>query len=220
MPEDKIIDGGGSLSDFLSKLQERFDNNTVHPDNLMTSKEINNDPKNITNDQGQIVDRDTWDWKNKGNPFQKMIDGAGKGSVFGLLKDLGVLEGSNPTDVGSATKYLQPGADQPTSDVTNPTPMKDQQQAGMRPLVPLPQPRPDYSQPTALDPTQIEDLRKSLLTEAGQYDPSNPNGLSGRMNSPNSAVDQRSQMDQTQQQHDTLRGFDGSRAARLKKGQI
>lgn len=187
MAEDKII-GGGTLSDFLAKLQERFDTNVVHPDNYMIGKDINNDPKNITNDQGQIVDRDTWDWS-KGNPFEKMMQNpAEQGTVRGFLQR---MQGGNPTNVGSATEMVAPTS---TPNDVNPTPMQQQRQAGLQSTTPTPMPRPDYSQHTALDPNQIEELRKSLLTESGQMDPSNPNGLSGRMNDPNSKADQRSQM--------------------------
>lgn len=74
----------------------------------------------------------------------------------------------------------------------------------------------DYSMPRALDPQSLEELRTSLLTQAGQLDAGNPNGLAGRMSDPNAAVDQRNQMGEAQRQHDSLRGFDGSRAQKIK----
>lgn len=61
-----------------------------------------------------------------------------------------------------------------------------------------------YAQPTALDPTAIEQLRQSLLGQAGQNDPSNPNGLAGRMSGPNSKVDMKVQNDEMQTQADQL----------------
>lgn len=62
-----------------------------------------------------------------------------------------------------------------------------------------------YAQPTALDPTAIEQLRQSLLGQAGQNDPSNPNGLAGRMTGPNSKVDMQQQKDQTIEHSSTFR---------------
>lgn len=62
-----------------------------------------------------------------------------------------------------------------------------------------------YAQPTALDPTAIEQLRQSLLGQAGQMDPSNPNGLSGRMNSPNSKTDMQQQRDQMNEMSGSMR---------------
>jgi hypothetical protein len=51
----------------------------------------------------------------------------------------------------------------------------------------------NYAQPSALDPTQIEQLRQSLLTHSGQLDPNNPNGLAARMSGPYSKIDQQGQ---------------------------
>lgn len=97
--------------------------------------------------------------------------------------------------------------------VLNPTPLKDQSQ----PNFALP-PRHDYAQPTALDPAAIEQLRQSLLSDSGQLDPSNPNGLSGRMNDPNSQIDMQNQRRESQSIEDSVRGFDGSRKANIQKG--
>lgn len=125
----------------------------------------------------------------------------------GVLKQLmGSLTG-NPTDVGSTDSFsAAPGTN--AAD-TNPTPSASQKQANLAPadgtdpgIVPLPQARPatasPYAQPTAIDPAGIEQLRQSLLTDAGQRDPNNPNGLAGRMASPNSKLDMQSQGDEAQ----------------------
>lgn len=61
-----------------------------------------------------------------------------------------------------------------------------------------------YAQPSALDSQAIEELRQSLLTDSGQRDPNNPNGLAARMNSPYSKLDQEQQMGDAQRQSDEL----------------
>lgn len=75
-----------------------------------------------------------------------------------------------------------------------------------------------YAQPSALDPVAIEQLRQSLLSDSGQLDPNNPNGISGRMNDPNSQIDINNQRKETQSIEDSVRGFDGSRKANIQKG--
>lgn len=81
-------------------------------------------------------------------------------------------------------------------------------------------PPPDYSQPTALDPQSIEELRLSLLTQSGMLDPGNPNGLSARMASPNSAADMRAQVDEMNAITDAVRGpIEEDRIRRSKRTQ-
>lgn len=133
----------------------------------------------------------------------------------GVLKQLLGSVMGNPTDVGSTDSFqAAPGT---TAADTNPTPSANQPQANLAPTggadtgnsVPLPQARPDdapqaespYAQPTALDPNSIEQLRQSLLTDAGQRDPNNPNnpnGLAGRMSSPNAQPEAQAQQDEAQ----------------------
>lgn len=216
------------LADILSRLLSKSgipqsDQNVVPPDLFMQSKEINSNPKNITNDSGDIVGYDTNDWS-KGNPFSKLIEtsrsnnNTGPGVLRQLLSSVigGGLQPGTGTVGGGGPPDHTPGTQQDAA--LNPTPFKSQRQ---RNLAPMPAPQavptpPDYSMPQALDHVSIEELRTSLLTQAGQMDINNPNGLSGRMNSPNSNVDQRSQMNEAQQHSDSLRGFDGSRNQKIK----
>lgn len=145
------------------------------------------------------------------NPFMDAIrkSRAGNNNGTPVLKQL-MSSLFSPSSSASSAAPLSGGTVGPTSgDTFSATPSKDQTQTGLQPAqedgVPLPQERPEaaptespYAQPTALDPTSIEQLRLSLQTQAGQMDPNNPNGLSGRMNDPNSQVDQEIQGTQAQ----------------------
>src|SRR5258708_13828693 len=75
--------------------------------------------------------------------------------------------------------------DNAPADKTSPSPSAPAQTS--------PPPTSPYAQHSAIDPTGIEQLRQSLMTQAGQLDPNNPNGLSGRMNTPNSKLDMQMQ---------------------------
>lgn len=203
----------------------------LKPDNMMRDMRDARDPKNIYNDAGDIVDYEKGGTpgfkggfdnflkdiiKNRpgkqgdasapsSNPFSKLIDTPREGALANIFRSL-----TNPSTpvTPSGDTLMSPGT--PTPQDLSKTPEADQRQPGFAqtppppPPVPLPTPRPDYSQPTALDPQSIEELRKSLLTDAGQLDPNNPNGLSGRMNSPYSAVDQTQQMNDAQGMSDQL----------------
>lgn len=211
------------------------DRSVVDPAQAAAGARYAKDPKNIYDDSGNIVDYDMGSLKgtkigdflksirpvpvnpitgprsdNSSNPFADAIatSRANGNTGPGVLRQMLTSLQGNPTDVGSAIS------------VDN-TPVASQKQANLAPTVdngvstdpanvPLPQPRPDYSQPTALDPASIEQLRQSLLTQAGQLDPNNPNGLSGRMNSPMAQPDMGTQRNDAMSIEDSLRGFDGS----------
>lgn len=215
------------LLDLLQKLASgekpmAGDSNEVTPDMLMQSQKTNVDPRNITNDKGSIVDYDTHDWS-KGNPFADAItksrenNNTGPGVLRQLLSSIigGGLQPGTGTVGGGGPPDHVPGTRQDAA--LNPTPLKMQKQPNLAPQVQAPPPPPDYSMPQALDPQSIEELRQSLLGQAGQLDPNNPNGLAGRMSDPNASVDQRNQMNEAQGQHDSLRGFDGSRKQKIKE---
>lgn len=194
------------------------------PDQMMKNKAVNSDPNNIYDDSGKLVDYST------NNPFAKLGDmvktsRAGDNTGPSVLRQLlssvlggGIVPGTGTVGgdpAGVAGPTHTPGTKQDAA--LNPTPMTQQKQPNLSP-VPLSQPRPDYSQPSALDPNAIEELRRSLLSDSGQLDPNNPNGLAGRMTGPNSQVDMNNQRKETQSMEDSLRGFDGSRQAKIKKG--
>ena len=188
------------------------DSNDISPKTLARDKATVADPGNVYDDAGNIVDYNP-------NPFanawknSKSMDG----SIMGFVKTLQNMGQSlSGGDVGGTA--ITPS----TPGITNPTPSKNQPQPNLASTtpsgatatdndngngnnIPLPQPRPltaptptpdptRYAQPSALDPVAIEQLRQSLLGQAGQLDPSNPNGLAGRMSGPNSKVEQQNQM--------------------------
>lgn len=219
----------GADSNMERKPTEGEDSGRVmSPEVMEIQRNINRDPTNITNDQGQIVGNDNWNWKKDGNPFEHLLQpgGNGPGTISGFVSR---LLGHTP-ERNNPGPSLVPGTGvEGRPEELLSTPSKMQKQRGLGRTQPMETPElqptpPDYSMPAALDPNAIEELRKSLLTGAGQWDPSNPNGLAGRMSSPNAAVDQRSQMNQSQNMVDDLRGFDGSRGQRIKdfnqQGQI
>lgn len=159
-------------------------------------------------------------------------DTSGQGTLAGFLKGIltpdqkGTMEPQG-TVGGGATSDHVPGTQQDAA--LNPTPLNKQRAAGLNRVDPqnidpaTGQPAPitevpkDYSIPTALNPQQIEELRQSLLTQAGQRDPTNPNGLAGRMSGLYGQLDQRAQYSETQNMADNIRGFDGSRSAKIKQ---
>lgn len=200
---------------------ESADNNSRHPDRMMMDKQIGG--------SGAIID-DTGKFSLNQTPFSSLKDAitksrSGDNSGPGVLRQLlssvlggGLVAGTgtvggDPAGVGGVTHT--PGTKQDAA--LNPTPMKDQSQFNFQPTS-LPQPRPDYAQPSALDPTTIEQLRQSLLSDSGQLDPNNPNGLAGRMSDPNSQVDMNNQRKDAMNIEDSVRGFDGSRKANIQKG--
>lgn len=191
---------------------DELDNNVVNPDVYMMRKQQNTDPSIIKDDSGSFS-------LDQSNPFLDAIRKSREGGP-GVLRQLldsfmggGGLQPGTGTVGGGGPPDHTPGTQQDAA--LNPTPLKAQRQPNLAPQLPPPPP-PDYSMPQALDPVSIEELRTSLLTQAGQLDPNNPNGLSGRMSSPNASVDQRNQMNETQQQSDSLRGFDGARKQKIK----
>lgn len=192
-------------------------NNIMRPNQLMGQMNKDNiDKGNIYDDAGSIVG-----WN--GSPLSSLKDmisksrGGGDGVLRQLLSSLlqGKMVPGTGTVGGGGPPDHVPGTRQDAA--LNPTPMKEQPQPNFTPM-PLPQPRLDYSQPSALDPASIEQLRHSLLSDAGQLDPNNPNGLSGRMNDPNSQADMNNQRKESQSIEDSVRGFDGSRKANIQKG--
>lgn len=214
------------IQDFLKQYKAQEAGKHRNPDpgielplaHLKNGMDAENDKNNMTPDQYQnnkkqsdSILKDDGTYSTDQTPFdiQKYLNGpAEKGTLRNFLQR---LQGNpdapavDPLSGGQATdKQLDPAptAVQRGSDLS---PVPD-------PAVPLPVPRPaaaDYSQPTALDPVSIEQLRQSLLTQAGQLDPNNPNGLSGMMNGPNSNVDEGQQRNQAMGIEDSIRGFDG-----------
>lgn len=207
---------------------ESSDTGSVNPEKFMSDRTTGADKNNIYNDSGKIVDYDPGDaFASLKDMLKKSREGdnSGPGVLKQLLSSLfssepnrrtGQLVPNTGTVGGGGPPDHVPGTRQDAA--LNPTPMKQQRQPALVETVPLPRPRPDYSQPTALDPVAIEQLRQSLLTDAGQRDPNNPNGLAGRMTSPNANVDMRNQGKEAQSIEDSVRGFDGSRQAKIKKG--
>lgn len=193
------------------------DHNVIDPDKMMQDKSAA---------ESDAIRTDSGSFSLDQTPFSGLKDiiaksRAGGDSGPGVLRQLlgSLLQGKmvpntgtvggDPAGVSGPTHT--PGTRQDAA--LNPTPMKDQSQ----PNFALP-PRPDYAQPTALDPAAIEQLRQSLLSDSGQLDPNNPNGLSGRMNDPNSQVDMNNQRRESQSIEDSVRGFDGNRRANIQKG--
>lgn len=212
------------LADLLQKLSSSYgpgahtinDQEVITPDAMMMNKAIGSDPNNITNDSGSFS-------LDQSNPFLDAIRKSREGGP-GVLRQLidsfmggGGLQPGTGTVGGGGSPDHAPGTEQDAA--LNPAPIPLQKQRNLAPTISpapqLPSP-PDYSMPQALDPVSIEELRTSLLTQAGQLDPNNPNGLAGRMSDPNAQVDQRNQMNDAQRQHDSLRGFDGARQQRIK----
>lgn len=193
------------------------DTGSITPDKMMQNKATDG----IRNDSGDFsLDQSPFAGLKDMIAKSRTVDGNGNEGPGVLRQLLGSLlqnklvpntgtVGGDPAGVAGATHT--PGTRQDAA--LNPTPMKDQSQ----PNFALP-PRPDYAQPTALDPAAIEQLRQSLLSDSGQLDPTNPNGLSGRMNDPNSQVDMQNQRKESQSIEDSVRGFDGSRRANIQKG--
>lgn len=170
-------------------------------------------PGTVTNDAGTITDYQP------GNPFAKLLQGGEQGTIRNLLQRMisptpernqpgsvqgfGTVGGGDPNR-GTPGTGIDPGLDR--------TPTKNQRVPGLAPKA-MSNP---YEQPSAMNPQQIDELRNSILEQTGQLD---PNSLSGRMSGPNASVDQHNQMNDAQRQHDSLRGFDGSRSQRMKKSE-
>lgn len=174
----------------------------------------------------------------KDNPFGRLLEankGAnGQGTIMGLLSRFlsptperyaeKQVQGYGTVGGGDTSGGIVPGTG--TDPGLDPTPTKNQKVRAFKRIdqpsidpnngdldrVP-PAPTVDYSMPNALDPNQIEELRRSLLTGAGQLDINNPNGLAGRMNDPNSKIDQQGQMSEAQRQADELNSLKGSNNA-------
>jgi hypothetical protein len=200
-------DGSGTLSGFINSLSNNTDNgimgktpdsadmNNVTPDNFMKNKEINNDARNIYDDQGNIVDLSSSSLRDilKGVG----IDKAPPGTMRNFLNR--ILPG-NPTDVGSATdtgELASPGT--ATARNLSSTPEES---------IPLPRPKPMIV-PGMLPPEALPELRNSLLTGAGlnpQHFQPDENSLNGRMNSPNSKVDMQTQQQEMQDISQQFRG--------------
>lgn len=209
------------------------DANVVHPKIVMGNKMTEEDNKNaIIDDSGSYSKDQSNSFLNRlrlgnldKNPFLNMLGpgGNGPGTISGFISRM-----LSPTPEAQNGNQLSPpsigGTGDPnhvpgtgTDAVLNPTPMQDQSQPNLAP-VPLPTPDPRrYEMPTALDPQSIEELRQSLMTGAGQLDSSNPNGLSGRMNSPNADSDMGKQRNESMNIEDSIRGFDGRRSQAIKE---
>lgn len=196
----------------------------IKPDDAQARLDIARNKQNIYDDKGNIVD---FDWSGKAaGVFERLLNTFngphGDGTILGFIQRL-----MNPAPLDKATGAVRaPGKIGPDGSgetpgtgqdpALNPTPMKNQKMRQFRqrqsdrgvPNLPVPGvstvPK-DYSMPTALDPKAIEELRLSLLTQAGQLDPNNPNGLAGRMSGPYSKVDQQSQMEEAQGIADKVR---------------
>jgi hypothetical protein len=186
-------------------------NNKASRDNMMA------DPNTVFNDQGEAVDYS--------NPFSSILknmwDNSGQGSLFGFLKSLsGGMQpntGTTPDNFLDNQSLAQNQKQANLAPTETPQPPQPDQTPTPQPQQPVQSP---YAQPTALDPVAIEQLRQSLLTDAGQMDPNNPNGLSGRMNNPNAAAEQRQQGNEAMSIEDSVRGFDGVRAQKMKERKV
>jgi hypothetical protein len=196
---------------------------TVHPDTVQMGQNIAKDPKNIYSDKGSIEGYDGIGGSSMTDFIKKISEGMPKfrgeqGTLMGFLSrimnpagmatDKGVMQKQGTVGGGVGSDHV-PGTGVDPGLST--TPMAKQRQRNMAPVDPNNsdldrQAPPDYSQPTALDPNQIEELRKSLLTQAGQMDPNNPNGLAGRMTGPYSKVDQNQQMGEAEDIASGVRG--------------
>lgn len=182
----------------------------LSPEKMMEDRKANSDPGNVYNDQGQVVDYNP-------NPFSNILKGLTKKSPAeqGTLRNFLDRMSGNPVDVGSTSEFVAPGTTD--ASTTNPTPMVNQPQPNL-------QPKKNYAVPSALPPDALPQLRNSLLTGAGldpaTYTPDGPdaNSLAGRMNSPNAPAEIRNSVNDLQKLEDDMRGFDGSRSARLKAG--
>lgn len=210
---------------YMEKPPEILENNGKAVDSHWNLKQFfgMNEPYSgtITKDDGSVS-------TDQSNPFLDAIqksranDDKGPGVLRQFLDSVmnpGLTPGTGTVGGGEGSQHV-PGTG--TDAALDQTPMKDQKQENLAPTgVPLPQERPasapDYSQPSALDPQSIEELRTSLLTQAGQMDPNNPNGLSGRMNSPNAGPDMGQQQNQAMSIEDSIRGFDGVKSAKIKQ---
>lgn len=202
--------------DNMSKQPEpTADKNSITGDALMKIFRGQADAKEdnvITNDNGSMS-------TDQSNPFLDAItksranNNTGPGVIRQLLNGIMGPTGG-PTDPSTAAPLS--GGSQPGPQDVSHTPSANQKQSDLAPAntsdgnpdasIPLPSPRPaeasapenPYAMPTAIDPESIEALRQSLLTDAGQLDPNNPNGLSGRMNSPNAAPEMQNQASDAQ----------------------
>lgn len=169
-------------------------------------------PGTISNDSGELVD-----FNPDSNPFKKIIDslpGGGQGTMTGMLKML----------FGSDMKKESPGLSRGSTFVSedlSPVPSRKQKNSNFRGTktdwAPQPDLPPDYSQPTALDPQSLDELRTSLLTQSGMLDPGNPNSLPARMANPNAAAMMKSQVDEMNDITDAVRGpIEEDRIQRMK----
>lgn len=177
-------------------------------------------------DASKLITNDSGDFSLDQTPFASLKDmlaksRAGDNSGPGVLRQLlssvlggGLIPHTGTVGGGGPPDHV-PGTRQDAA--LNPSPLDQQRQPNLASSIPTPQARPDYSQPTALDPVAIEQLRQSLLSDSGQLDPSNPNGLAGRMSSPNANVEQNNQRNEAISIEDSVRGFDGVRKAKIKQ---
>lgn len=179
------------------------------------------DPKAVIDDSGQQVDYDSG--STMLGFIKKLMEGKGtfrgeQGTLSGFLSrllnpapmgtDTGVMGKQGTVGGGVGSDHVPGTGKDPGLD---PTPTAKQRQRSMAPVNPNNQdldraPPQNYAQPTALDPQQIEELRQSLLSDSGQRDPNNPNGLAGRMTGPYSNLDQGAGMQEAQGIADKIRG--------------
>lgn len=211
----EIMGGGGN--DNIEKTPDAVgktssDTGVMSPGQLMNQAQ-KPPAGTITDDSGTIRDF------NPSNPFANLLKGpAEQGTMRNFLGRVlggGMVPGTGTVGGGGPADHV-PGTQ--TDPALDPNPMAQQPQRGLQPsakqMTAAPPP-PDYSMPTALDPQSIEELRTSLLTQAGQMDINNPNGLSGRMNSPNAESDMGQQRNEAMRIEDSVRGFDGSKKAKI-----
>lgn len=199
---------GDSLGEMMPPHLGKPDGSVETPGKIMKDKAISDCPNCIYDEQGNIVDYDNRNLKSILDKAKGAFapGGNGEGTLSGFINRL-----MSPTpDAGKAaplTGGTVNSSDLTRDPVTTSTPTQDAVPQGLMPKVeiPVPKPRPmDYSMPNALNPQQIEELRISLLTQAGQLDPNNPNGLSGRMNSPNASPEINGGMSDAQSLSDEL----------------
>lgn len=202
---------GGSMTDFINAIRghRALDNDMVvspletesapskpmhiTPDQSQRDMQMGSDKRNIIDDKGNIVDMDWGDQSPK--PFsldgaQKYLQSGKRGTVRNFLQRIlgGTPERNNKPELSGGAIRDEELLGSPSRDQTQPS------------LAPKPA---DYSM-KEIAPDTIEVMRQQLYRDAGQGAPplatanQDPNSLGGRMNSPNSAAEQRGQMQEGQ----------------------
>jgi hypothetical protein len=182
------------------------------------------------------------DHMQRSNPFENILNGKGngQGTISGLVARL--LGNDNP-DVATATQGELTNTPSQPSTMLNPEPTATTKPGGglTRTVDPDPNPAPGEAaaavmstpqteagrlpenQPTqwtgGMTADQIAELRSALYVGAGQrmIEGDDGNGLGARMRSPMSQLDMNEQRKETQEMHDSMRGFDGTRRAAISR---